>query len=113
MSKTKTITDLLSELTELYTCPISKEPMKDPYLASNGFSYEQSEIEHLIKSGFREDLEGRKFDSFTFPNHSLKNVSEILENKLKPAFNDQMKGMEDLKEQIFRLEQKIINLRMR
>ena len=67
-----------------FLCPISKEIMKDPVIASDGHTYERANIEAYLKQHNKSPVTGVGMDhSFVFPNHSVKKLIEkfLSENK--------------------------------
>lgn len=65
-----------SSIPDEYICPISREVMVDPVLASDGFSYERSEIENWFKRGkTTSPMTNKKLNSKTLvPNQALRNI---------------------------------------
>lgn len=55
-------------------CPISKMPMQDPVIASDGNSYERSQIEKWLERKTSSPITGNYMDQLIIPNHSLRNV---------------------------------------
>lgn len=64
-------------------CPISRKPMKDPVLASDGHSYERGAITDWLKTKSKSPVTGEEMDKSTLvPNHQLRSEMESwLESK--------------------------------
>ena len=84
-----------------FLCPISKEIMKDPVIASDGHTYERANIEAYLKQHNKSPITGVGMDhSFVFPNHSVKKLIEkflsekkgIMEESI--AAKNEQEGME-------------------
>jgi len=55
-----------------FLCPITKEPMRSPFVASDGHSYEREALEELLRVDARSPLTREPLLPHIFPNHNLK-----------------------------------------
>ncbi len=69
-------------LRDEFTCPITRELLRDPWLASDGHSYEQDAIEQWVLSKGTSPKTGQPLESRSlFPNHNLKRLIKDLINE--------------------------------
>ncbi len=69
-------------LRDEFTCPITRELLRDPWLASDGHSYERDAIEHWLLSKGTSPKTGQPLESISlFPNHNLKRLIKDLINE--------------------------------
>ena len=60
-------------------CPISRMPMQDPVIATDGHSYERGELIKWLEKKYISPISGQKIDFF-LPNHNLRNtISELVQ----------------------------------
>lgn len=59
-------------LPEDYICPVTREVMRCPVVASDGHSYEREALEEVLRSDGRSPLTRELLQPFFFPNHNLK-----------------------------------------
>ena len=83
--KSYEVTSLIetSHLPTSIFCPITKMPMQDPVMLSDGNSYEREIIEKWIKKKKISPLTGQKLDTIVLiPNHTLRIlISEIMQKQ--------------------------------
>ncbi|XP_076909213.1 putative U-box domain-containing protein 50 [Bidens hawaiensis] len=76
------------EMPSFFSCPISRDVMKDPYIASDGFSYELSAIKQWLETGnnaspmTKLELEHKRLT----PNHSLRSLLQDWHKKRSIPF---------------------------
>lgn len=69
-----------SHLPRSIMCPITKMPLCDPVMCSDGYSYERSEIQKWFKKSKSSPYTGKALeDAYIIPNHTLRNtICEIM-----------------------------------
>jgi len=69
-----------SHLPRSIMCPITKMPLCDPVMCSDGYSYERSEITKWLKRNQTSPYTGKVLeDVYISPNHTLRNtISEMI-----------------------------------
>tara|TARA_B100000482_G_C12610589_1_gene298863 strand:- start:2982 stop:3356 length:375 start_codon:yes stop_codon:yes gene_type:complete len=69
-----------SHLPRSIICPITKMPLCDPVICSDGYSYERSEIQKWFEKSSSSPYTGKKLvDTYLIPNHALRNtITEIM-----------------------------------
>ena len=55
-----------------YLCPVTRDVMRHPVVASDGHSYERDALEEVLRSDGRSPLTRELLQPFFFPNHNLK-----------------------------------------
>ena len=71
-----------SHLPSSIFCPITKMPMQDPVIASDGNSYERKSIFEWFHKNRISPISGVKLDYFFVPNHALRStISELIIEK--------------------------------
>ncbi len=69
-------------LRDEFTCPITRELLRDPWLASDGHSYERDAIEQWVLSKGTSPKTGQPLESKAlFPNHNLRRLMKDLINE--------------------------------
>ncbi len=69
-------------LRDEFTCPITRELLRDPWLATDGHSYERDAIEHWVLSKGTSPKTGQPLESKSlFPNHNLRRLMKDLINE--------------------------------
>lgn len=63
-----------SHLPRAVYCPISRMPMQDPVVATDGHSYERKDIQRWLQKKQVSPLTGVQIATFLVPNHALRNV---------------------------------------
>ena len=63
-----------AEIPDEYCCPISKEIMQDPVIASDGNTYERSAITTWLERSSTSPLTRQPLEQALFPNHNLKKL---------------------------------------
>ena len=83
-----------------YLCPITKQIMKDPVMAFDGYCYERGAIESYLKINNKSPVTGASADYvIVFPNHRLKAKIQkhMMENNVSNASDiDKKQNNEDI-----------------
>lgn len=68
--------ELILQKNEIFECPITLEFMTDPVVASDGYTYERSNIVELIENGGKSPMTREKLKGHVYPNRFYKSILE-------------------------------------